>query len=107
MAATLADDIFKCIFLNEKKWISIEISRKFVSKGPTYNMPALVQIMACWLVGDNVSLIYWRIYASPGLDELSAELFEGNKSCIRITSFDVVCPEYSRLCAARVNYAVD
>ena len=33
MAATLADDIFKCIFLNENVWILINISLKFVPKG--------------------------------------------------------------------------
>ena len=37
-----ADDIFKCIFLNENVWISIEISLKFVPKGPIDNIPALV-----------------------------------------------------------------
>ena len=42
----LADDIFKCIFLNENGWISIEISLKFVPKGPINNIPALDQIMA-------------------------------------------------------------
>ena len=41
-----ADDIFKCIFLNENIWISIKISLKFVPKGPINNIPALVQIMA-------------------------------------------------------------
>ena len=41
-----ADDIFKCIFLNENVWISIKISLKFVPKGPINNIPALVQIMA-------------------------------------------------------------
>ena len=30
IAAILADDIFKCIFLNENVWISIKISLKFV-----------------------------------------------------------------------------
>ena len=30
MAAILADDIFKYIFLNENFWISIKISLKFV-----------------------------------------------------------------------------
>ena len=30
MAAIFADDIFKCIFLNEKVWIPIEIPLKFV-----------------------------------------------------------------------------
>ena len=35
-----ADDIFKCIFLNEGVWISIKISLKFVPKGPIDNIPA-------------------------------------------------------------------
>ena len=46
MAAVLADDTFKRIFLNENARISIKISLKFVSKGPINNIPALVQIMA-------------------------------------------------------------
>ena len=37
-----ADDILKCIFLNENVLIPIEISLKFVSKGPIDNIPALV-----------------------------------------------------------------
>ena len=41
-----ADDIFKCIFLNENEWISSRISLKFVPKVPINNIPALVQIMA-------------------------------------------------------------
>ena len=41
-----ADDIFKCIFLNENVWIPIKISLKFVPQGPINNIPALVQIMA-------------------------------------------------------------
>ena len=41
-----ADDIFKCIFLNENVWISIKISFDFVPKGPINNISALVQIMA-------------------------------------------------------------
>ena len=32
MAAILADNIFKCIFCNEKAQISIKISLKFVPK---------------------------------------------------------------------------
>ena len=42
MAAILADDIFKCIFVNKKISILIEISLKFVPKGPIDNNPALV-----------------------------------------------------------------
>ena len=41
-----ADDILKCIFMSENVWIWIEISLKFVPKGPIDNIPALVQIMA-------------------------------------------------------------
>ena len=36
-----ADDIFKCIFLNENVWILIKISLKFVPKGPINNFPSL------------------------------------------------------------------
>ena len=53
MDAILADDIFKCIFLNENVWISIKISLKFVPKGPIDNKPALVQVMAWRLRGDK------------------------------------------------------
>ena len=41
-----ADDIFKCIFLNENVWISLKISLNFVPKVWINNIPALVQIMA-------------------------------------------------------------
>ena len=47
------DDIFKCIFLNESIWISIEISLKFVPKGPISNIPALGKIMAWRRPGDK------------------------------------------------------
>ena len=47
------DDIFKCIFLNETAWISIQISLKFVPKVPINNIPALVQIMAWRRPGDK------------------------------------------------------
>ena len=48
-----ADDIFKCIFLNENVSIAIKISLKFVPKGPINNIPALVQIMAWRRPGDK------------------------------------------------------
>ena len=37
-----ADDIFRCIFVNEKFHILIKISLKFVPKDPIDNTPALV-----------------------------------------------------------------
>ena len=46
MAAILADDIFKCIFLNENDRIPIQISLKFVPRSPIDNKAALVQVMA-------------------------------------------------------------
>ena len=48
-----ADDIFKCILLNENALIAIKISLKFVPKGPINNIPALVQIMAWLRPGDK------------------------------------------------------
>ena len=73
-----SDDTFR--WPNGKFCILIEISLKFVPKGPLDNNPALVQIMAWRRVGDNpLSLtnadpIYWRIYASLGGDELTIQL---------------------------------
>ena len=53
MAATLANDIFKCIFVNENIWISIDILLKFVPKHQINNIPALFQIMAWRQPGDR------------------------------------------------------
>ena len=68
-----ADDIFKCIFLNENEWISLRISLKFVPKGPINNIPALVQIMAWRRSGDKTlpEAMVVRLYASLGLNELT------------------------------------
>ena len=70
-----ADDIFKCIFFNENVWISIQISLKFVPKGPINNIPALIRIMAWRRQTTSHYLNQWwlnyrRIYASLGLNEL-------------------------------------
>ena len=47
MAAILANDIFKCIFLYANDRIQIQISLKLVPKSPINNKPpALVQVMA-------------------------------------------------------------
>ena len=53
MAATLADNIFKCNFLNENNRITIQISVKFVRRSPIDNKPALVQVMAWHQTGDK------------------------------------------------------
>ena len=46
MATNMADDIFKCIFLNENDGIPIQISLKVVPSSPIDNILALVQMMA-------------------------------------------------------------
>ena len=48
-----ADDIFKCIFMNENAWISLKISLKIDPKIQINNIPALVQIMAWHRPGDK------------------------------------------------------
>ena len=49
----LADDNFKCIFLNEDDRIPIQISLKFVPRSPIDNKQALVQAMAWHRTGDK------------------------------------------------------
>ena len=46
-----ADDIYQRIFLNENVRLSIQLSLKFLPKGPINNKSALVQVMACHLFG--------------------------------------------------------
>ena len=53
MAAILADDNFKCIFLNENDCIPIQISLKFLSRNPIYKKPALIQVMPWRQTGES------------------------------------------------------
>ena len=46
MATILADNIFKCIFLNQNYKIPTQITLKFVSVSPIVNKPTLIQVMA-------------------------------------------------------------
>ena len=48
-----ADDIFKCISLNENVWILLKFSCKCVPKVRINDIPALVQIMALVRPGDK------------------------------------------------------
>ena len=50
---TFAEDIFKCIFLNENELIMPRISLKFVPEVRINNIPVLVQIMAWCRPGDK------------------------------------------------------
>ena len=53
MATILANNTYKCIFLNENDRISIRISLKFVLRSPSDNKPALIQVMAWRRTGDK------------------------------------------------------
>ena len=53
------DDIFKYIFLNKNVYISIEISLKFVPKGPINNIPAMVRVKG--LAPIRRQAIIWTI----------------------------------------------
>ena len=70
------DDNFKCIFLNENVWISIAVSLKFV---PRVQLTIFQHWFREWLGADQATtiiwthdgLVWWRIYASLGLNELT------------------------------------
>ena len=70
------DDIFKCMFVNEKFCILIKDSLKFVPKGPINNNTALIQVVAWRRTGGkplpwtNAHPVHRRIYAALGGDEL-------------------------------------
>ena len=71
-----ADDIFKCIFLNQ-------ISLKFVPKDPINNIPALVQTMA------------WR---RPGNKPLSEPMLVS-----LLTNICVTRPRWVKMCVSQVS----
>ena len=68
-----ADDIFKCIFLNENVWIPIKISLNFVPRVPINNIPALVQIII-WNNDGYITDAYMRHSASVSKVKLKFEV---------------------------------
>ena len=76
-----ADDIFKCIFLNENIWISINISLNFVPKGQINNIPLSEPMMVSLLTRVCVARPQWvninetRTSATAGLTSLFARNF--------------------------------
>ena len=101
-----ADNIFKCIFLNEDAQISLKISLKFVPKARINNIPALVQIMAWRRPGNKplsepmmvslpthicVTRPQWVKSSSPGqdgrcfADNIFKCIFSNEKSFILIS----------------------
>ena len=87
-----ADDVFKCIFLNENVWILLKISLKFVPEVPINNIPSLVQIMAWRRPGDKslsepmmVSLLTHICVARPQW------VNECMRPCYRVTCANRMC----------------
>ena len=78
MADILADDSFKCIFVNENIWISIKIWLKFVPKGRINILYSnigsnngLAPTRRQAIIWTNADPIHWYIYAALGGDELT------------------------------------
>ena len=75
-----ADNIFRCIFQNEKFCIFIKISPKFVSKGPIDNNKAigsdndLAPNRHQAITWTKDGLGWWHIYASLSLNKLTCSL---------------------------------
>ena len=73
-----ANDMFKCIFLYENCCILIPISLTFVPNVPIDNTSfsigldnGLVTIKEQAVIWTDDCIVHWRMYASPGLNELS------------------------------------
>ena len=84
-----ADNIFKCVSMNENLWVLDKFSLKYIPWGLVDNMAALVQIIAWHQSGDRqlsavmMVMFCWHIYASLGLSDLRvnplrAKFFRGN-----------------------------
>ena len=79
-----ADNVFKCISLNENLRNVIQVSLKFVRKIRNRNKPVLVQISGLapirrqCIIWTNDGLVHWRIYASLDLDEFTL-MFESTR----------------------------
>ena len=76
-----ADDIFRCIFVNEKFCILIKISLKFVPTGLIDNNPALVSIVARRRIGDKplsepMLNLFTDAYVAQGGDKLGGRWVE-------------------------------
>ena len=78
MTAILADDIFKCIFLNENDIIPIQISLKFVPRSPKARIGwgnGLAPNRRQAITWTNDGPVHWRIHAALGGDELTVRGF--------------------------------
>ena len=66
-----ADEILKCIFLDNNIDILFQIALKSIPWSTNDNKSTMVQVMCQANTQTNDDPINWCIYASPGLNELS------------------------------------
>ena len=85
-----ADDILKCIFLNENVWISLKIPLKFVPKGPINNSPAQVQIMAWRRPGD-------KPLSEPMMDKIPTHICVTRPQWVKLFACKAVIKTDSRI----------
>ena len=79
MAAFFADDIFRCIFVNENSWILNKISLSICSVGFNWQYGSIDLDNGSALIGRQaivwtimiIGILYCRTYASLGLNELT------------------------------------
>ena len=83
-----ADDVFKCIFLNEDIWISLKISLKFVPKARINQIPTLVSL------GDwkNISITHLIIIIKSEVSTFPIVVifFRGCVSEMVVLSYSVI-----------------
>ena len=110
-----ADDMFKCIFLNENVWIPIEISLKFVPKGSINNNPALFQIMAWRRPGDKPlsepmmvsSQTHICVTRPQSLKEEGNEQQSWRRSCVTKAAWILMCEIKDCLKALKKYYCMN
>ena len=82
-----ADDILKCIFLNENVWI---LSLKFVPKGLINNNPALVQVMTWRRPGDK-PLSEAMMVRLPTHIYVTRPQWVNGSCCLHVLFYSVCC----------------
>ena len=90
-----ADDIFRCIFVNEIHCISIKISLGSVPKSPIDNHPALVWIMAWHQIGANHYLN--QCWPSSPTHICGTRVDESNTNFViqSVACLHVHCPDFN------------
>ena len=88
MTATFADDIFRCIFLNENIRMSIQFSLKYLLNGTIDSKSVFVQVMARRPTGDKPlpEPMLARLYAALGENEFdtASRILYDNYYCLFI-----------------------